>query len=39
MGNTNNKQKLTHNNNTYDEREEFRYNNNSQIAIYNNDKE
>jgi hypothetical protein len=25
--NNNNKQKLPHNNNTYDEREEFRYNN------------
>ena len=36
-GNNNNKQKLPHNN-TYDEREELRYNN-SQLGIYNNDQE
>jgi hypothetical protein len=36
-GNNNNKQKLPHNN-TYDERGELRYNN-SQLGIYNNDKE
>jgi hypothetical protein len=30
IGNNNNKQKLLHNNNTYDEREELRYNDNSQ---------
>jgi hypothetical protein len=35
----NNKQKLLNNNNTYDEREELSYNDNSQIRIYNNDKE
>jgi hypothetical protein len=35
----NNKQKLPHTNNTYDEREELRYNDNSQLGIYNNDKE
>jgi hypothetical protein len=38
IGNNNNKQKLLHNNNTYDQREELRYNN-SQLGIYNNDKE
>ena len=37
-GNNNNKQKLLHNNNTYDEREELRYNN-DQLGIYNNDQE
>jgi hypothetical protein len=37
--NNNNKQKLLNNNNTYDEREELSYNDNSQIRIYNNDKE
>ncbi len=37
--NNNNKQKLLYNNNTYDEREELSYNDNSQIRIYNNDKE
>ena len=42
IGNNNNKQKLLHNN-TYDEREEderkeLRYNDNSQIRIYNNDR-
>ncbi|MCD6036600.1 MAG: hypothetical protein K0S67_484 [Nitrososphaeraceae archaeon] len=36
--NNNNKQKLPHNN-TYDEREELRYNDNSQLGIYKNDKE
>jgi hypothetical protein len=39
IGNNNNKQKLLHNNNTYDEREQLRYNDNSQLRIYNNDKE
>jgi hypothetical protein len=39
IGNNNNKQKLLNNNNTYDEREELSYNDNSQIRIYNNDKE
>lgn len=39
IGNNNNKQKLPNNNNTYDERKEPRYNNNSQLGIYNNDKE
>jgi hypothetical protein len=39
IGNNNNKQKLLHNNNTYYEREELRYNDNSQLRIYNNDKE
>ena len=39
IGNNNNKQKLLYNNNTYDEREELSYNDNSQIRIYNNDKE
>jgi hypothetical protein len=34
----NNKQKLPHTNNTYDEREELRYNN-DQLGIYNNDQE
>jgi hypothetical protein len=38
IGNNNNKQKLPHNNNTYDEREELRYNNN-QLGIYNNDQD
>lgn len=38
IGNNNNKQKLPYNNNTYDEREELRYNNN-QSEIYNNDQE
>ena len=38
IGNNNNKQKLPHNNNTYDEREELRYNN-DQLGIYNNDQE
>jgi hypothetical protein len=37
IGNNNNKQKLPHNN-TYDEREELRYNNN-QLGIYNNGQE
>jgi hypothetical protein len=37
IGNNNNKQKLPHNNNTYDEREELY--NNSQLGIYNNDQE
>ena len=37
IGNNDNKKKLPHNN-TYDEREELRYNN-SQLGIYNNDKE
>jgi hypothetical protein len=37
-GNNNYKQKLLHNNNTYDEIEESRYNNN-QLKIYNNDQE
>ena len=37
IGNNNNKQKLPHNN-TYDEREELRYNN-DQLGIYNNDQE
>ena len=32
IGNNNNKQKLLHNN-TYDEREELRYNDNSQLRI------
>jgi hypothetical protein len=36
-GNNKNKQKLPHNN-TYDERGELRYNN-SQLGIYNNNKE
>ena len=38
IGNNNNKQKLLYKN-TYDEREELSYNDNSQIRIYNNDKE
>ena len=38
IGNNNNKQKLP-NNNTYDEREELRYNINNQLGIYNNDQE
>ena len=38
IGNNNNKQKLPHDNNTYDEWEELRYNNNK-LGIYNNDKE
>jgi hypothetical protein len=38
IGNNNNEQKLPHNNNTYDEREELRYNN-DQLGIYNNDQE
>jgi hypothetical protein len=38
IGNNNNKQKLPHNNNTYDKREELRYNNN-QLEIYNNDQD
>ena len=33
IGNHNNKQKFLHNNNTYDEREELRYNDNSQLRI------
>jgi hypothetical protein len=37
IGNNNNKQKLPYNN-TYDEREELRYNN-DQLGIYNNDQE
>jgi hypothetical protein len=37
-GNNNNKQKLPHYN-TYDEREELRYNDNIQLGIYNNDPE
>ena len=35
----NNMQKLPPTNNTYDEREELRYNDNSQLGFYNNDQE